>query len=147
MSPGARLVRALRRWVQRACVAATLLVVVAPAALGPALGPALEQLGAAGKHACRCGMDRGKCGCPACAKLEHQRLSEHVPDPVPVLKRQCAQGAPGMAFAALPMVAVAFTSSPLPIPPGPRTHVGASPLAPRVRLLEPPTPPPRLAAV
>jgi hypothetical protein len=64
-------------------------VLLAPLALGPALGPLTRALGGVDEHRCACGMVRGKCGCPECERLEHERLRERAPRPYPVLRAQC----------------------------------------------------------
>jgi hypothetical protein len=139
--------RSLARWVQLACAVGALLAIAAPAALGPALGPILRDLGAQQEHLCKCGMATGKCGCPECARAERERLRERMPDVVPVLKDQCDKDAPAMAFAALPMAALAAASVKVPVPAGERVSLRASDRAPAQRDVEPPTPPPRIASV
>jgi hypothetical protein len=143
----AALSRALRRWQVVACAFATLFAVAAPAALGPALGPLLQELGAQQEHMCKCGMAPGKCGCPECARAEHERLRERLPDAVPVVKGDCEKDAPAMAFAALPAGPLPPAWSVLPVPSGERIPMSATSTVPFDTTPEPPTPPPRLASV
>ncbi len=136
--------------MQLATAVLVLVVLAAPAALGPAAGVVLRELGAATQqHVCKCGMAPGKCGCPECAKLERERLAEHVPGPVPAFKRHCDDEAPAMPLGApLPAGVVGGdVLALLPPPAGDRVRVAAA-----VRLVpsvdhEPPTPPPRIATV
>ena len=139
--------RALRRWRVLACALATLFAVAAPAALGPALGPLLKELGGQEEHVCKCGMAPGKCGCPECAQADRERLRERMPDAVPVLKDDCDKDAPAFAFAALPTGPLPPARAVLPVPAGERIPMSAASTVPFDRNLEPPTPPPRLASV
>jgi hypothetical protein len=130
-----------------ACALATLLSIAAPAALGPALGPLLREVGSQQEHVCKCGMAPGKCGCPECAQAERERLSERMPDAVPVLKDDCDKDAPAIAVAALPTGPLPPARAVLPVPAGERVSMSAASTVPFDRTLEPPTPPPRLASV
>ena len=144
-----RALRALARWARVACAVVTLLVVAVPAAFGATLGPVLRELGGSAEHVCKCGMPVGRCGCPACERLERERLQERRSDPLPTLKRACDDDAPTMPLgAALPAGVLAASSSALlPVPRGDRIPVGAVlPLATSTKD-QPPTPPPRLASV
>lgn len=129
-----------------ACCYAVLATLAAPAALGPALGPVLRALGAQETHLCKCGMKPGKCGCPDCARLEHERQLAHRQGAVPALGSHCDDDEATIVFGALPVAAVA--SSTVTIPAASRERVAAlsSPLPPALRDLDPPTPPPRLLA-
>jgi hypothetical protein len=141
------LLRSLRPWLRLACAAAMLLTIAAPAALGPALGTVLDQLGSAHEHVCKCGMKPGTCGCPDCAKAEHERLATRGRDVLPVLKGGCHQDAAAIQFAALPPAVVTAAGALLPAPRGDRIpRFEASPFV-LDRDLDPPTPPPRLASV
>jgi hypothetical protein len=126
-----------------------LLVVALPAALGSALGPVLRDLAGSSQHVCKCGMPVGRCGCPACERLERERLRERQPDPLPALKRHCDDEAPTMPLGtALPAgVLAASSSATLSVPRGERLPVGASPSFETSTNDEPPTPPPRFASV
>jgi hypothetical protein len=151
VSPRGRLplsLRALRQWLRVACAVVTLVVIAAPAALGGALSPVLRQLAEVG-HVCKCGMTPGKCGCPECARLERERLSERQPAPEPTLKRDCDDEAPAMPLgAALPAgVVAAVSTSTLPVPRGERIPVVLSTSPHPSTSDEPPTPPPRSALV
>ena len=139
----------LRQWLRLACTVVTLLVLAAPAALGAAMGPVLEQLGDAHAHVCKCGMPVGKCGCPECERAEQERLSEHRTDAVPTLKRHCDDELPAMPLgAALPTgVLAAAPATMLPAPRGERIPIVASTPSPSPTNVEPPTPPPRSTTV
>jgi len=144
-----RALRALAQWARIACAVVTLLVVAMPAAFGATLGPVLRELGGSTEHVCKCGMPVGRCGCPACERLERERLQDHRPDPLPTLKRACDDDAPSMPLgAALPAGVLAASSSAcLPVPRGYRLPVGAvTPLETSTKD-QPPTPPPRFASV
>lgn len=100
------------------------------------------------EHACKCGMPAGKCGCPECERIAQEVSRERLASPVPSLKRQCDDGAPGLPFAALPSAMLGATSTALlPNPRGERVAM-ASCSVPLPRAAdEPPTPPPRTASV
>ncbi len=95
----------LRRLLSLAATLGAAVVLLAPLLLGPALGPITSALGGEPEHRCACGMIRGQCGCPECARLEHRRLAERAPRPYPVLKSHCGEDETPMAFAGLPTVA------------------------------------------
>ena len=137
----------LRRWLRLALAVATLVTIAAPAALGAAMLPLLDELGASHEHVCKCGMAPGKCGCPDCDRAEQERLHARGHQVAPVLKGGCNDDAPALQFAALPPAALPPSSLLLPAPRGQRVaHDPASALGPD-HDLDPPTPPPRLASV
>jgi hypothetical protein len=122
------------------------LAMLAPMALGPALGPLTLALGGKLDHKCACGMVQGTCGCPQCAAITHQRLREHAPAPYAVLRSQCEDDEVAPGFPGLPVALEAPATFVLLEPP-------ASTLAPlrpgEARSLdarEPSTPPPRRLA-
>jgi hypothetical protein len=131
------LVCSLRRWVRLA----------APAALGPAMGTVIDQLGSMHEHVCKCGMAPGKCGCPDCARDEQQRLHARGHQVAPVLKSGCDQDAPAIQLATMPPTALAAASVALPVPRGERLTLDPVSSPPLDRDVDPPTPPPRLASV
>jgi hypothetical protein len=135
----------LHRWLLGALAAATLVVIALPAALGPTWGPILRALGEQRTHVCKCGMKAGTCGCPECARLEHERLDAKRPCPVPALRRACDDEAPAFAFGDMPL-AVVPASSRVPVVPslGEALPPDAMPVFRGVEA-EPPTPPPRIA--
>src|SRR5215472_2053273 len=61
----------VRRLARGAVLIAVLMVALAPSWLGPAMGALARSFGAL-EHVCACGMVQGKCGCPACARIERQ---------------------------------------------------------------------------
>jgi hypothetical protein len=137
----------MRRLLRTLCAYAVLVTLAAPAAFGPAMGPVLRELGAQQAHFCKCGMPAGKCGCPECERLERARQQAHAPDAVPTFRRDCDDDAPSILRSALPVAALASKTETLPAPRGERvrpTHADSPPPCPH---LDPPTPPPRLAAV
>lgn len=141
--------RSVRRWMRVVMAWATLAVIAAPAAFGPAIGGVMRELGVSlQEHACKCGMPAGKCGCPECDRLEQDRLHEHQGERVAALKRHCDDDAPAIPFGVLPPAVVAASGATmLPIPRGERlpvTAAGASISSPDD---EPATPPPRSASV
>jgi hypothetical protein len=143
------MLRALRSWARVACAVVVLAVIAVPAALGSSLGPVVRELGGSIEHVCKCGMPLGKCGCPACERLERERLRDQRPDSVPTLKRHCDDDAPAMPLgAALPAGVLAATSgTTLWVPRGERIPVGTSTSFKTSTNDEPPTPPPRPASV
>jgi hypothetical protein len=128
------------------CAYAVLATLAAPAALGPALGPVLRELGEQQAHLCKCGMAPGKCGCPECARLELERTNAHSPDAIPALRSHCDDDAPTILFGALPAAALASTTGTIAVPRGERLSPLASDVPPLLPDLAPPTPPPRRAA-
>lgn len=139
----------LRRWAWPVCAWVALVVLALPAALGVATGPVLDQLGAAmTEHVCKCGMPAGKCGCPECERLAHERARERLASPVPVLKRHCDDGARLLPSGALPNAVVGATGGALlPMARGERLAFAAFPMPLPRGADEPPTPPPRTASV
>ncbi len=141
------LVRLLDRWMRYACAVATLVTLAAPAALGPAMVPMLDRLGAMHEHVCKCGMKPGKCGCPECDRAEQERVHAHGRRVAPILKAGCGDDAPTLRFAALPFATLAPASALLPAPRGERLPRAGTSIPPFDHDLDPPTPPPRLASV
>ncbi len=133
------------RWLRAAIAAATLVVLVVPAALGPTWGPLLRQLGAQATHVCKCGMKPGTCGCPDCARLEQQEHDDRAPLSVPALRRTCDDDTPALGSSALPdaVVPLAATMPPVPLT-GSAARLEPS-LHPASGEDRPPTPPPRHA--
>jgi hypothetical protein len=125
------------------------MVLAAPAALGGALSPVLQQLGGATEHVCKCGMPVGKCGCPSCERQEQERLSEHRTEAAPTLKSHCDDDAPAMPLGtALPSgVLAAASDGALTVPRGDRVPVTTTTTLGFCTDHPPPTPPPRLASV
>jgi hypothetical protein len=142
----ARLALSVRCWLRLVGCYAVLAALAAPAALGPAMGPVLRELGAQQVHLCKCGMPEGKCGCPACDRLAQERQHEHAPGTIPAFKNHCDEDAPATPFAALPTGVLAPAVAVLPVPMGDRVGRVAFRLRPTLRDPEPPTPPPRIAA-
>jgi hypothetical protein len=96
------------------------------------------------EHACACGMAPGKCGCPTCERIEHERRTDGPSKaPRPTVKNACEDprvllpGAPlppcvpAGAVALLDAERTGYRAPPAPGQPA------ASPD------LRPPTPPPR----
>jgi len=71
----------LRRLLTSTKALVAMLAILAPMSLGPATGALARALGAL-DHACACGMTPGKCGCPACARLERERTRQTAARPV-----------------------------------------------------------------
>src|SRR5215472_4637235 len=92
----------IRRLVRRGLVLVTLLTLMAPAWLGSATVPLLKAIGFGPEHRCACGMVPGKCGCPECARLEHQRQEDRAARPSPVVKSSCDENDPSFASASVP---------------------------------------------
>jgi hypothetical protein len=143
--------RALRAHVRRVVATAfafgVAIVLLAPLLLGPAVGPITRALGGEPEHRCACGMVQGQCGCPECARIEHQRQRENAPRPYPVLKSRCGGGDAAVTFAALPLAVPPHVAVLLPAPAR-DIATPQPPNAPRTHPAEaPPTPPPRAAAV
>jgi len=133
--------------VRLACAYAVLATLAAPSALGPAMASVLRELGAQEAHRCKCGMIAGKCGCPECERLEHERALVRTPDAVPALRSHCDDDAPTLLLGALPVAGLASVTGTLSVPRGERLSVLASELPPLLPERDPPTPPPRSAAV
>jgi hypothetical protein len=118
-----------------------LLVVLAPAWLGPAMSPLVAALGGAPEHHCLCGMKRGECGCPECEALEHARA--HDEDGMPGIRATCDSD--GIAPAAHPPVTF-VPNMRLAISPAidaPTTAPARSNDPIDLHREKPPTPPPR----
>lgn len=153
MDFGRRLAHALGRWVRLACTVATLAVVVAPVALGAAVGPLMRELGAdVSAHRCKCQMAPGKCGCPECVHLEKERASEQAHaherhDPERVLRGQCEKDGPAFPFAGPPAAVLASVAAALPVPVSDRLAVGMPAESPVSSTDEPAVPPPRIASI
>src|SRR5271170_4470295 len=116
-----------RRLVETLAALLVALAVLAPMMLGPALSPLAQALGAVAEHRCACGMAPGTCGCPECARIEHQRLRERAPAPYAVLRSQCERNEVAPGFTALPPV--------LEAPPG--SIIARAPTAPASGLAPP----------
>jgi hypothetical protein len=116
------------------------LIVLVPIGLGPSLVPVLRAVHEMG-HTCACGMTPGKCGCPACARLEQQR--HDGPRAIPILKATCDDDGTTLPAAPLPLCALqSDVVRPLSLDP---TLLSVRPVgSPNVRGADgPPTPPPR----
>jgi hypothetical protein len=139
--------RLLQRWARLVCALAAL-AVVAPMALGAAMGPAMRELGAdASAHQCKCKMGPGKCGCPACLQLDRERASERRQGSTPCLRGQCDLDGHAFPFAAPPVAVLAAASTMLPVPRGERAAVHTASRRPTSLTEEPPVPPPRIASI
>lgn len=132
----------LRRLARTATMFVAMLVVLAPLGLGPSAGALARALGVF-DHACACGMAPGKCGCPACERLERERERDRQ-GPRPVLESNCERGGAlvlGSAFppcvlpGALALEAPAVAELPS-LPPSTPLHLANAE--------GPPTPPPRV---
>jgi hypothetical protein len=141
------LAHSLRRWLRLAFAVATLVTIAAPAALGAAMGPILDQLGSSHEHVCKCGMTPGKCGCRECEQAEQERLHDRGHQVTPVLKSGCDQDAPAIQFASLLPASLPAAGLLLPAPRGERLARDPAPFPRLDRDVDPPTPPPRLASV
>jgi hypothetical protein len=139
--------RALQRWARLVCAVATL-AVLAPMALGAAMGPVVRELGAdASAHQCKCKMGPGKCGCPACLQLDRERASERRQGSTPCLRGQCDLDGQAFPFAAPPAIVLVAASTMLPVPRGERAAVNAASRPLPSATEEPPVPPPRIASI
>jgi hypothetical protein len=143
-------VSALRRLLLRARYAIsvlTLLALAAPCALRAAADPLRREFGGLDEHVCKCGMKPGKCGCPDCAKLEEERRAERAPSPLPVLRLHCDDDAPAMPLGA-PLVSgvLAGALTNRPTSAGGRVPIARAGVPLSSADIDPPTPPPRLAA-
>jgi hypothetical protein len=78
----------IRRLARDVTALVSVLVVISPIWLGPAIGALSRTIGAP-THVCACGMPMGKCGCAACARLERQRASDRGSLSGPILKSTC----------------------------------------------------------
>lgn len=138
--------RFLHRMLETLAALTLALALLAPMMLGPSFGTFVRALGGEADHKCACGMPEGTCGCPECARIEHQRLRERAPARYPVLRSQCDGNAVTAGMGAVPLAIEA-----------PGAFVVAQALEFRVTLArptevrsldlaEPSTPPPRLVA-
>src|SRR5580658_5074307 len=130
----------LRRLARSARVLVAMLAVLAPIGLGPATGAIAHALGAL-DHACACGMAPGKCGCPACARIERER-SRHGASPV--LESNCERDGVVVPIAPLPPCVLPRE---LALDVSGLEESLASPRLARPHLADrdgPPTPPPRV---
>jgi hypothetical protein len=75
----------LRRLVTSTKVLVAMLAIFVPMSLGPATGALARAVGAI-DHACACGMAPGRCGCPACLRLERETTRRTAR---PVLEANC----------------------------------------------------------
>jgi hypothetical protein len=91
-----------------------LVLLAAPAALGPAVASVMRELGARQTHLCKCGMPRGECGCPECARAPREPSRGRLPDDVPAMRSHCEDDAP--AFASVPIGVAAASPTRLPAP-------------------------------
>jgi hypothetical protein len=124
---------------------ALLFALLAPMLLGPGSAWVLRALGGAPEHQCACGMKPGTCGCPECARIEHERSEAKRPLPYAALRSTCEDSDAPLASAALPLV---HGASPIAVLVAPFARLTSdtrtSALHPRGRP-EPPIPPPRAA--
>jgi hypothetical protein len=65
------------------------LAVALPIALGPATLTVTRWLGGDAVHRCLCGMKRGTCGCPECARIERQRSDAARGHAQPTFRAAC----------------------------------------------------------
>jgi hypothetical protein len=129
----------------RVLLIVVLVAIATPWALGPAMGELLHAFGES-SHVCKCGMKAGTCGCPACARLEKQRLDDERPCPVPAMRRSCDDHSPGLAFGLLGDVRSPEITALPPIEQAQPATLPGLDRSPKQRRLDPPTPPPRIAA-
>ncbi|MGO9834387.1 MAG: hypothetical protein ACLP1X_09245 [Polyangiaceae bacterium] len=130
----------LRRLARSTRVLLAVLAVLAPIGLGPATGAIAHALGAL-DHACACGMAPGKCGCPACARLERERSRRGTS---PVLESNCERD--GAAVPVAPLPPCVLPSELALDVSGLEESLASPPLTP-LHLADrdgPPTPPPRV---
>src|SRR5580700_11438642 len=117
-----------------------MLIVLAPASRGPSTRAIAGALGVF-EHACACGMAPGKCGCPACERIERERLHH---GPRPELESNCEREGAAIPGSALPpcvlpggiALDVPFVSERASRPPPASLHLAD--------IDGPPTPPPRV---
>ena len=126
---------------------AVAMAVVGPMMLGPALSPLMQALGGAADHRCACGMAPGTCGCPECARIEHQRSRERAPAPYAVLRSQCQDDEVAPGFSGLPLAIEAATGLRIARAPVARDSQTSPPKSLSRERTEPVTPPPRLMPV
>jgi hypothetical protein len=134
----------VRRILHLVVVTATAVVLALPLLLGPGANAMLRAIGAEDEHRCACGMRAGKCGCPECERLEHQK--EHEREMLrghAVLKSSCEREEGIAGYGSLP-VATAPLASILPRANFEiRAHVVPTDIDPSLERARPPTPPPR----
>jgi|HubBroStandDraft_1064217.scaffolds.fasta_scaffold184556_2 hypothetical protein len=143
--PGAHRDRT-RRLVDAILGVALALAVLAPMVFGPAFMPLTRALGGDETHVCACGMAPGKCGCPECERVEHERLRESAPRPYPVLRGPCSRDTATSGYASLPPSIAPSTGVLLPRAPVEWVTTEALENVPSRLSAEPATPPPRRAA-
>jgi len=90
------------KWVQIAFIWALACALVAPLLLGVAYVPAMRALGFEVAHACACGMEKGKCGCPECEELERGE-KRSIEEGVAILKKTCRDDDASVVHGALPV--------------------------------------------
>jgi len=120
--------------------------IVAPMTLGPAMGPLTAALGGAFEHRCACGMVPGTCGCPECARVEHQRLRDHAPVPYSIVRSQCEDDEVAPGFVGLPLALAAPPGFIIMEPAESTLVLPRPPEALSREETEPSTPPPRRVA-
>ena len=143
MRPAAFALSSLRRLARNATMMVAMLVVLAPAGLGPSTRAIARALGVF-EHACACGMAPGKCGCRACERIERERDHHGPRRPRPELESDCEREGAAMPGSALPpcvlpgkiALDVLFVSERAPRPPPASLHLAD--------IDGPPTPPPRV---
>jgi hypothetical protein len=103
----------------------------------------MRELGAREMHVCKCGMPRGECGCPECARAR-ELTRDRLPDDVPSIRSHCEDDAP--AFASVPSGVGAAHPTRLPAPSRERPLTSAPFFPGSPPDDAPPTPPPRPTA-
>lgn len=135
----------MRRLARGAVLIAVLMLALAPSWLGPAMGALARSFGAL-EHVCACGMVQGKCGCPACARIERQ-LHDERSSLLATLKATCDDDDHAVPSSAPPLCLPSGAMGPLAsgsgvlqsdLVPGSLTPCAGVP---------PPTPPPRSLAL
>ena len=135
----------MRRAVHLVCTLAAAVALAAPLLFGPATTWTVRALSGGPAHACACGMTPGKCGCPECAVLEHERQQARRPRAYRVLRSSCEDDVPALNAAPLPTVTLPSYEALLAPVDAPRPALSRTDaLHPRGRNA-PPTPPPRFA--
>jgi hypothetical protein len=119
--------------------------IAAPMLLGPGLGGVLRAVGGEHEHTCACGMKPGTCGCPACARLEHERRAAKKVHAYPAVRTDCHDDDGVIVPHALPDFAAPIVAA-LPRAAGERRSVSSRRVSDPDEWLAPPaTPPPRAA--
>lgn len=90
------------RWVHLAFMWALACAMVAPLLFGVAYLPAMHALGFEAAHACACGMEKGKCGCPECEELERGEKRAHE-EGIAIAKKTCRDEDGSIVHGALPL--------------------------------------------